>query len=900
VAAAATGPLARPAGAAAAGQAGTSLASLVNPFAGTGKGTGTTGSIGEFPGADVPFGMLQWSPDTSPDRVTGSGYSSGDSAISGFSLTHLSGDGCPAFGDIPILPTTGPLGSDPAVATEPFSHADESAAPGRYQVALGTPRTTVQVAVTTRTGLSRLAFPPTASANVLFKVSDSAGTVHGAAVRVVGDDEVVGQVTDGGFCTTGTYYTLYFTARFDRDFAGAGTWDGSAVTAGSRACTGTGCGAWVSFDAQHDRTVMMKVGISYVSAADATANLEAEDPGWSLAKVESAATARWDAVLGRVSVAGGALTERRTFETALYHSLLYPSVGSDDNGEYIGDDGRVHRSTPGAQYVNFSEWDIYRSEIPLLCLAAPRQVGQMVQSLVNDAEQGGWLPKWAMVDGDLSQMNGDSADPIIASAYAFGIRDFDAKAALAAMVKGATETETPHGLEVERQYLSQYLSQHYVDAGNLDLDSITYSAGASMTLEYSLDDFSIAQLAAALGDRPVYTSMMARAHNWEYLFNPATGYLQGRQAGGGFPPGPALDPSLFEPGGEQGFEEGNAIQYTWAVPQDLDALSSLMGGTAVAQAKLTQFFAQTNAGRDAPDDWAGNEPSLWTPWEFDYFGAPYTTQSTVRRIMTSLYRDSAVDEPGNDDLGAISSWYVWAALGFYPVTPGTANLAMATPLFPSERIDLPDGRSLVVKAPHAGPHEQFITAVRVSGTTVGQPVATCAATTVATKRPAGGAWDDPWIPAAMLRSGAVLTYSLGHGADARWGAASAERPPSYGTGRLPAIGYSEPSGTVTVPVGSPTTLVLGVQDVAAGGAEVKWTVTTTGSVRVSATGGTFSPGHVASGGASGAGRCAVPAPITDALVVTASAPGSGTIDFTLKTATGVSLPPVVVTVHATG
>ena len=208
----------------------------------------------------------------------------------------------------------------------------------------------------------------------------------------------------------------------------------------------------------------MQVGISFVSVGGAGANLAAENPGWSLAAVAAAATARWNALLGRVRIGGGTATEQRTFYTALYHSLLEPNVVSDADGRYAGADGRVHRSA-GAQYANFSEWDIYRCQIELVSMLAPRQAGDMVQSLVDDAEQAGWLPKWAIVGGDASQMNGDSADPIIAAAYAFGARGFDARAALAAMVKGATRTESPHGLEIERQYLSEYLSQHYVDAG---------------------------------------------------------------------------------------------------------------------------------------------------------------------------------------------------------------------------------------------------------------------------------------------------------------------------------------------------------------------------------------------------------------------------------------------------
>ena len=255
---------------------------------------------------------------------------------------------------------------------------------------------------------------------------------------------------------------------------------------------------------------------------------------------ERTGPARWNALLGRIAVRGGTTAQQHTFYTALYHSLLFPNVVSDVNGDYAGSDGRVHTAHGRDEYANFSEWDIYRSEIQLEALLAPRDVGDMVQSLVDDAEQGGWLPKWAIVGGDESQMNGDSADPIIADAYAMGVRNFDAGAALKYMVKGATQNETGHGLQIERQYLSQYLSQHYVNAASLDLTSIDYSIGGSVTLEYAIDDFAIAQLATALHHRDLASTMMQRSSNWEYLFNPATGYIQARGSDGSLPARPGL------------------------------------------------------------------------------------------------------------------------------------------------------------------------------------------------------------------------------------------------------------------------------------------------------------------------------------------------------------------------
>jgi len=629
-----------------------------------------------------------------------------------------------------------------------------------------------------------------------------------------------------------------------------------------------------------------------VSLANAAANLAAEDPGWSLGALEARATSRWNALLGRDRIGGGTPAEQRTFYTALYHSLLHPNVVSDANGQYAGEDGRVHHAAR-PQYANFSEWDIYRSEIELIALLAPAQAGDMVQSLVNDAQQAGWLPKWAIVGGDASQMNGDSADPIIAAAYAFGVRDFDTKAALAAMVKGAEQAESPQGLEIERQYLSQYLAQHYVDADSLDLDSIDYSIGASVTLEYAIDDFSIAQLARAEGDRAIYATMMARAHNWEYLFNPATGAIEARGVDGAFAPGPVLNPALFEDGGQQGFEEGNPVQYTWSVPQDLFALASLMGGDKSAVTRLNAYFTRLNAARFAPYDWAGNEPSLFVPWEYDYFGAPWRTQQVVRRIVTTLYHDAPVNEPGNDDLGSISSWYVWGAMGLYPVTPGTANLALASPLFPDVVVTLGDGHHLVLHAPGASATAPYVHSLSVTG--IAPPVGADPCTGSPPARAGGTTWTRPWLPASAVSTGGTLTYRLGSTPDRTWGSASTAGPPSFGTGRVPVVGYSAPSGSVSVRVGAPTTIDVGVKAISAGAPLVEWRATTTGPVHI----GTAAGSLAAPGAAIGSG-CASPAPVSQPVTLTASTSGSGTLTVEMRTASGRPLPTVVVNVTATG
>ncbi len=779
----------------------TDSARLVDPFVGTAASAGAavTGAIGTFPGAAVPFGMVQWSPDTAPDRVQGGGYDYADTKISGFSLTHLSGAGCSVFGDIPVLPTTGAVPRNPENQTESFSHAGENASPGYYQVGLGSPATSVQLSATTRTGIGQIVFPSTSSANVLFKVSDSATAVHASSVQIRGSSEVTGSVTTGYFCSSFGTYTLHFAAIFSRPFTHFGVWENGRLHPGMATCAGSSakaCGAWVSFDAVNDRMVTMKVGVSYVSEANAASNLKAEDPGWSLADVQYKATQSWNEMLDRITVQGGSVGEQQTFYTALYHSLLDPSAFSDDNGQYEGFDGRVHDAHDHVQYANFSEWDIYRSEVPLLSMIDPSEASDMVQSLVNDASQDGWLPTWAVANSDSGVMNGDSADPVIADAYAFGARGFNVDGALKAMLKGANDAGTGPNYVQERPNLGQFEQLGYAPQLSYIEVSPGIALGASETLEYAIDDFAIAQIAEGVGDASAYRTMMAESQNWQKLFNPATDSVQARLANGSFPTGPLVPtPSAYyinENQGQAGFEEGNAAQYTWSVPQDLGTLFALMGGDAAATSKLNGYFNQLTDGPFLPYDWPGNEPSLWTPWEYDFSGAPWRTQDEVRLIAGSLYAPTPSGEPGNDDLGAISSWYVWAALGLYPVTPGTANLALASPMFSSSTIYLANGKVLTISAQGVpGPY------VESADVSIGSNKAT--------------PWNQPWLPASILRTGGVVDFTLGASANPNWGSTPDSAPPSYTASAAPAVGFTMPSGTVETHVGQSDSVTLGVQ-----------------------------------------------------------------------------------------
>ena len=513
--------------------------------------------------------------------------------------------------------------------------------------------------------------------------------------------------------------------------------------------------------------------MSFVSIEGALANLNSEDPGWSISAERDAATRAWNRLLQRITVTGGAVADERTFYSALYRSLLHPNVFDDANGAYMGFDAKVHVAGGYTQYADFSGWDIYRSEIPLLAVVAPSRTSDMIASLLADASQGGGLPKWPLANSESAQINGDSADAIIADAYAFGARNFDVSTALADMVRGATDPSLRNGGYPERQDLAEYLSKGYVQADRRDLTSLDYTVGASETLEYAIDDFAISQFALATGRPDTSKAFLTRAQNWQHLVNPATGYLAGRRADGTFPPGPAFQPSPLLGIGQDGFEEGNAIQYTWSVPQNLRGLFDALGGNAAVVSKLDTFFTKLNTSRKEPYDWAGNEPGLGIPWQYDYAGAPWRTQDVVRRIATSLYSATPNGEPGNDDLGTMASWYVWAALGLYPEVPGRGELVLASPLFPHATIALSNGGSLVTDASGASGSTPYVQAASEQGITGTSD--TCAAAST----PGVLSYNCPWLPSSATQSGGRIEFSLASTPNTAWAADPAEAPPSF-------------------------------------------------------------------------------------------------------------------------
>ncbi|MGW4565252.1 lectin [Streptomyces sp. NPDC004561] len=738
----------------------TDPASLVNPF------IGTANAANDFPGADTPFGMVQWSPDT-PHRPYGGGYAYADSSITGFSLTHIAGPGCRAAGDIPVLPTVGALDTG---ATAGFSHTNEAASPGSYTVSLDNGVRT-ELTATTRSGMARFTFPATSRANLLFKLTGSQAGDSATRFDVVSDHEVRGQVTSGNFCGTHNVYTVYFDMVFDRPFTHGGTAAAAATTPASPPAAvspntpeapnkpvlhGTlpraghtftpraaGTDGYVTFDTTGRRAVQAKVGLSYVSAADAVGNRQTENPGWNLAAVRSAARGGWNSLLGRVRIAGGTHSEQTVFYTALYHALLHPNVISDSNRSYPGFDGRTHTvdAGHGAAYANYSGWDVYRSQAQLEALVDPQAASDTAQSTVDDYRQTGRFPKWSENNGETYVMVGDPADEIIADYYAFGARHFDTAAALRGMVAEAT---TAGGNRPGLNHLEQlgWLPR------NATYGCCNYYGPVSTTLEYDSADFAVSALAGALGDRTDQQRFVNRAQNWQNLFDFGSGFVQPRDASGTWTAG-------FSPTSGKYFVEGDSWQYTPMVPFNLGGLAAAMGGTtATARFLDTDLSSLTGAGGHTN---LGNEPSLNIPWEYDYIGLPYRTQQVVRQVQDQIWTDGPAGLAGNDDLGEMSSWLVWSALGMYPETPGTADLALGSPRFPSAVITLPSGHTLTVDGAGAADDAPYVGSATWQGT----------------------AWDKAYVPAGALIDGGTLAFTLGASPNPAWASGASAAPPSY-------------------------------------------------------------------------------------------------------------------------
>ncbi|MEU9658168.1 GH92 family glycosyl hydrolase [Streptomyces chartreusis] len=824
--------------------------SYVDPLIGTKNG----GNV--FPGAVTPFGMLSFSPENTRGDATRTaapgGYHYDATRVRGFSLTHMSGTGCAGgSGDIPFFPYAGEVTSSPASDTKDavyasdFSHSDESAEPGRYRVRLAS-GVSADLTATARTGSARFTFPADKPASLLVRSANSEVGSTDSTVRIDPAKRTIsGSVTSGNFCGyldpegQRSYYTVHFTARFDRAFKATGTWKDDRLDPGSteasggtggfgsggRPVAGKGAGGYVEF-APGTGPVNVKVGISYVSQAGAEANLAAENPpNRSFDTVADAARRAWRERLSAIRVGGGTDAERATFYTALYHALLHPNVISDADRRYRGSDGQVHVVGKGhrAQYGTFSGWDVYRGQVQLLTLLDPRVGSDIAQSLYELAEQnGGVWDRWLHGAGGTHVMNGDPSPIALAGIRAFGGTDFDLRGALGSLVKAATvptdKDLSPAGKPVlsvgQRPSLDKYLKHHY-------MPSVSNAwGGAAETLEMSGADFALSQLAAEAGQKDTAKTFADRSQWWQNNFNIAAtedgGYIANRKADGSWVTG-------FTPATGNGFVEGTAAQYTWMVQHNPAGLFAAMGGRAAAERRLDTFFhdadggwAFTGSGGDKSE--MDNEPSINVPYLYAYAGAPYKTQETVRAAMRALWSTEPGGIPGNDDLGAMSSWYVFSALGMYPQVPSRAELVLASPLFPRIEIDRPGGRDISVRAQGAAADAPYVHSLAVNGRTSARS----------------------WLPASFVRDGGRLDYTLSATPDPAWG--TSEAPPSFRAGEQPyQIGVGPTAATVA-PGGSAEVGIRALSMSGGAGPDVRFRVEAPDGITASPAEGTVTDG----------------------------------------------------------
>ncbi|MCP4643071.1 MAG: glycoside hydrolase family 92 protein [bacterium] len=700
------------------------LGQWVDPFIGTGGYPWMCAH--NFPGASRPFGMMRLSPETlsfvkDKRALSTSGYWYGDDRLLGFSHTRLSGTGATDGGHFLILPTVSHVSLEARKEGQyvRFSHGDEKAFPGYYGVRLPKSKVLVELTATQRVGIHRYTFDAGATPHLLLDVSNALGG-HRSTEGVVQVSPEANEVT-GSIRTFGSFggrfggLQVYFVARFSEAFEGYDVWQGESLLKGEAKATDDNVGVDLAFAPGGEaKTIEVRLAISHASAANARANLQAEAAGRSFDAVLEEAKSAWEERLGTIAIEGATDAQRRVFYTALYRALQMPTVFNDVNGEYKGFDNEIHRAEGFRYFTDMSLWDTFRNVHSLYALIAPQDQRDMVVSLVTMAKQGGWLPRWPSGHGYTNSMLGTPADMVVAETYLKGIRDFDVEAAYAAMRRTALEA-TPKGAAFSgREGVEHYLKYSYCPAEMM-------KEAVGRTLEFGWSDFAVANLAEALGrDEDV---ALFREHQTFYrnLWNPETQYFHPRNSDGTFVE--AFDPlklTYLDKTGEltNDYVEGSALQWRYAVPYDTEGLIALFDSPEHFADELNTFFVRCDADLGAPIPsayyWHGNEPDIHAVYLFNDAGRPDLTQRWVRWLLDTRYDDSYVGLDGNDDAATLSVWYVFSALGFYPLA-GSDMYWLGAPLFERAEVKLGEG-TLEIVADNFAPDHLYVRSVSLNGT----------------------------------------------------------------------------------------------------------------------------------------------------------------------------------------
>ncbi len=731
------------------------LSEYIRPFVGT-QGEGNT-----YPGPSAPFGMIQLSPDTDRDLwETASGYEYSDTSIMGFSLTHLSGTGIPDLGDFLFMPQIGEPKLVPGPKDNPdtgyrarYSHDQEAASAGYYRVKLLNNDVTVELTASERAGVMRLTFPQSDQACIM---TDLQHFLSGKRFKLIWSHlRVEDSATLTGFHLVNGWAKeryLYFAARYSRPFDhfrimsnGKEVKYDSFVTyrfRSRREAAGTNLQFLAEYKTRPNEVILVKVAVSAVSAANALQNLDSEisKEDWDFDRIVRQTREKWDRELSRIEIEGSQ-AEKETFYTALYHAFLAPNLYEDVTGEYRGLDSNIHHANGFQNYAIFSLWDTFRATHPLFALIQSQRDSDMIQSLLAHYDQSvdRLLPMWSLQGNETWCMIGYHAIPVIADGYLKGVKGFDKERAYQAMKTTA--------MNPDYDAVAAYAKLGWVPC-DLENESV------SKTLEYAFDDYCLAQMAKALGKAGDCEYFSKRAASYKNVFDPSTSQVRGKDSQGNWRT--PFDPHSYGEGSHADFTEATATQYTFYNPQDVPAMIRLMGGKEKFTKQLDDLFdyrepVRTRAAEDIQgrigEYWHGNEPSHHIIYLYSYAGQPWKTAQRLHEVIRTQYGNRPNSLSGNDDCGQMSAWYIFTALGFYPVCPASDYYVLGSPAFHKAVIHLSNGRKLTVITENLSDQNIYVQSVKLNGKE----------------------WTTPFLPYRELKNGGTLAFRLGPEPNMQWG-----------------------------------------------------------------------------------------------------------------------------------
>ncbi|WCT14255.1 GH92 family glycosyl hydrolase [Mucilaginibacter jinjuensis] len=740
----------------------TKFVQYVKPLIGTGAVDTNSLSGSNFPGPTMPFGFIQLSPDTrdAPDDPA-SGYDYNDKTIVGFSHTHLSGTGVADLFDVLLMPSAGEIKLNPGNAKvnrsgyrSSFSHDQETARPGYYQVLLKDYGINAELTATGHTGMHRYTFPASKQSHIVLDMDHSLDKKRGYwECRVIGAEiKVINNHTLEGYRIITGWASLrkvYFHAEFSKPFDSVLMANGNSKPHAVNVINGTAVKAAINFSTTDQEQVLVKVAVSPVSIENARMNMASEVAGWDFEQVSRQCADSWEKELGKIKVEG-TLEQKQIFYTGLYHAFTQPNNMADVNGDYQATDMTIRNAPDKVQYSTFSLWDTYRAAHPLYTLTQPEKSAAFINTMVRQYDTYGYLPIWQLWGEENYCMIGNHAIPVITDAVLKGIPGIDAGKAYEA-VKASSMTDHP-GSPFTAWEKYGYIPE--------DIES----QSVSITLEMAYDDWCVAQLAKKLGKTEDYDYFIKRSAFYQNLYNPKTGFFQGRNKDGKWLS--PFDPLSYGGNGGSPYTEANAWQYTWYVPQNVPDLIKLMGGDKNFTAKLDSFFTLANKPGNVNGNASGfigqyahgNEPSHHIAYLYDYSGQPWKTQYYVSKVLNELYDTSSSGYAGNEDCGQMSAWYIFSAMGFYPVNPANGVYAIGSPILKSAAIRLPNGKTFKVNVENAGTLNRYIQSVKLNGRT----------------------YNKTYITQNDIMNGSTLEFIMGAKPNKTWGTQAAARPAGWG------------------------------------------------------------------------------------------------------------------------